>query len=96
MKKFPLPLKFSIPAILILCGSLLGITSFYQEITEAYLTTEINSTNYLQIIAGQTSRILDYLYRASPHIEEAEISIINQLGSSNNINVVMEIGRAHV
>lgn len=39
MKSFPLPLRFSIPAILILCGSLLGITSFNQEINEAYHKT---------------------------------------------------------
>jgi signal transduction histidine kinase/ActR/RegA family two-component response regulator/PAS domain-containing protein len=96
MKKFPLPLKFSIPAILILCGSLLGIISFYQEINEAYLTTEINSKNYLQIIAGQTSRILDYLYRGSSHIEEAEISIVSQLGSAPNINLVMVIDNKNI
>jgi signal transduction histidine kinase/ActR/RegA family two-component response regulator len=90
MKNFPLPLKFSIPAILILCGSLLGITSFNQEICETYKKTEITTKNYIQISAGQTSRILDYLYRGSD-IEEAEIAIISQLGSDPNLNLVMVI-----
>jgi len=36
MKSFPPPLRFSIPTILILCGGLLGINSFHQEITETY------------------------------------------------------------
>jgi signal transduction histidine kinase len=90
MKSFPLPLRFSIPSILILCGGLLGITSFNQEINETYKKTEINTKNYVQISAGQTARILDYLYRRSD-IEDAEITIISQLGSDPNLNLVMVI-----
>ncbi|GBF78904.1 PAS domain-containing protein [Aphanothece sacrum FPU1] len=88
IKFFPFPLRFSIPLILILCGSLFGITSFNQEITENYQRKEINAKNYVQIITGQTARILDYLYRRSD-IEESELSIISQLGSHTNINLVM-------
>ncbi|PPJ65158.1 ATP-binding protein [Cuspidothrix issatschenkoi] len=90
MKSFPLPLRFSIPSILILCGGLLGITSFNQEIYETYKKTEITTKNYVQISAGQTARILDYLYRRSD-IEDAEITIISQLGSDPNLNSVMLI-----
>jgi signal transduction histidine kinase len=90
MKSFPLPLRFSIPLILILCGGLLGITSFNQEIDETYKKTEITTKNYVQISAGQTARILDYLYRRSD-IEDAEITIISQLGSDPNLNLVMVI-----
>jgi signal transduction histidine kinase/ActR/RegA family two-component response regulator len=90
MKNFPLPLRFSIPAILILCGGLLGITSFNQEVAETYKRTEIDTKNYVQISAGQTSRILDYLYRRA-NIEDAEITIISQLGSDPNLNLVMVI-----
>ena len=63
MKSFPLPLRFSIPTVLILCGGLLGVTSFNQEVAENYKKTELNTKDYLQISAGQTSRILEYLYR---------------------------------
>ncbi|MFN9359835.1 MAG: ATP-binding protein [Pseudanabaena sp.] len=87
---FPISLKISIPTILIFCGGLLGLTSFNQEINDAYQKTEINSKNYVQISAGQTSRILDYLYRRA-NIEEAEITIISQLGSDPNLNLVMLI-----
>ncbi|MEA5619365.1 response regulator [Cronbergia sp. UHCC 0137] len=90
MKSFPLPLRFSIPAILIFCGSLLGINSFNQEVSDAYKKTEINTKNYVAISAGQTARILDYLYRRTD-IEDAEITIISQLGSDPNLNLVMVI-----
>jgi signal transduction histidine kinase/ActR/RegA family two-component response regulator len=90
MRNFPLPLRFSIPAVLILCGGLMGIISFNREVSEAYIKTEINTKNYVQISAGQTSRILDYLYRRS-NIEDADITIISQLGSDRNLNLVMLI-----
>ncbi|MBO1061464.1 MAG: response regulator [Aphanizomenon flos-aquae CP01] len=90
MRNFPLPLRFSIPAVLILCGGLMGIISFNREVSEAYIKTEINAKNYVQISAGQTSRILDYLYRRS-NIEDAGITIISQLGSDPNLNLVMLI-----
>jgi signal transduction histidine kinase/ActR/RegA family two-component response regulator len=90
MRNFPLPLRFSIPAVLILCGGLMGIISFNREVSEAYIKTEINTKNYVQISAGQTSRILDYLYRRS-NIEDAGITIISQLGSDPNLNLVMLI-----
>ena len=93
--RFPLPLRFSIPAVLILCGGLLGITSFNQEIAESYKKTELSTKNYVQISAGQTSRILDYLYRRS-NIEEAEITIISQLGSDPNLNLVILINDKNI
>ena len=90
LPNFPISLRISIPAILIVCGGLLGITSFNQEINEAYQKTEINTKKYVQISAGQTSRIFDYLYRRS-NIEDAEITIISQLSSDPNLNLVMVI-----
>ena len=90
LPNFPISLRISIPTILIFCGGLLGLTSFNQEINQAYQKTEINTKNYVQISAGQTSRILDYLYRRA-NIEEAEITIISQLGSDPNLNLVMLI-----
>ncbi len=95
MKSFPLPLRFSIPAVLILCGGLLGVTSFNQEVAENYKKTELNTKDYLQISAGQTSRILDYLYRRSD-IEDAEITIISQLGSDPNLNLVILINDQNI
>ncbi|WP_223807447.1 ATP-binding protein [Pseudanabaena sp. UWO311] len=95
LSSFPISLRISIPTILIFCGGLLGLTSFNQEINQAYQKTEINTKNYVQISAGQTSRILDYLYRRA-NIEEAEITIISQLGSDPNLNLVMLIDDLNV
>lgn len=88
LKRFPLPLRISIPSILILGGAVLGILSFNREIQETYKKTEQNYDNYVRISAGQTSRILEYLYRRSD-IEDASTTIVSQLGSDPNLNVVM-------
>ena len=65
MKRFPFPLKFSIPTILILYGSLLGLISFRQEITESYQKAETSSKDFVQTSASRTASILDYVYRRS-------------------------------
>jgi signal transduction histidine kinase/DNA-binding NarL/FixJ family response regulator len=83
MKRFPFPLKFSIPTILILYGSLLGLISFKEEITESYQKAETSSKDFLQTSASRTVSILDYVYRRSD-IEQAEIAI-SQLGSDPNL-----------
>jgi len=83
MKRFPFPLKFSIPTILILYGSLLGLISFRQEITESYQKAEISSKDFVQTSASRTASILDYVYRRSD-VEQAEIAI-SQLGSDPNL-----------
>jgi PAS domain S-box-containing protein len=90
MKYFPFPLRFSIPAILILSSSLLGMTSFKQEIVATYQATESNMKNFVQVSAGQTSRMLDYINR-KPDTQDAEITIISQLGSDPNLDLVMLI-----
>ncbi len=87
MERFPFPLRFSIPAILILCGSLLGLVSFNKEVAETYHKTETNTKSYVQISASQTARILDYLYRSSD-VEQAEIAI-SQLGSDSNLSLAL-------
>jgi PAS domain S-box-containing protein len=87
MKRFPFPLKFSIPTILIFYGSLLGLISFEQEITESYQRAETGSKDFLQTSASRTASILDYVYRRSD-IEQAEIAI-SQLGSDPNLTSVM-------
>jgi PAS domain S-box-containing protein len=87
MKRFPFPLKFSIPTILILYGSLLGLISFEQEITESYQRAETSSKDFVQTSASRTASILDYVYRRSD-IEQAEI-VISQLGSDPNLTSAM-------
>jgi PAS domain S-box-containing protein len=87
MERFPFPLRFSIPTILILCGSLLGLVSFQQEITETYQKTETSSQNTVRISASRTAGILEYLYRRADN-EQAEI-IISQVGSDPDLDLVL-------
>ncbi len=100
MKRFPLPLRFSIPAILIAYCTFSGITLFNQQVLEGYNTQTTNAKNYLRIYAGQTARILDYLERTDSqnheYIDYAETTIISQLGSDMNINLVAKIDENNI
>ncbi|WP_254175084.1 response regulator [Planktothrix pseudagardhii] len=100
MKRFPLPLKFSIPAILIAYCTFSGITLFNRQVVESYNTQRTNAKNYLRIYAGQTARILDYLERIDTqnreYIDYAETTIISQLGSDINITLVAKIDENNI
>jgi signal transduction histidine kinase/FixJ family two-component response regulator len=87
MKRFPYPIRFSIPVILILCGSLFGIVFFSQEIDRNFQRTEENAEHYVRITGHQTAGILDYLFRRAD-VEQAEIAI-SQLGSDPNLDLIL-------
>ncbi|MEE3718211.1 ATP-binding protein [Tumidithrix elongata RA019] len=87
MKRFPYPIRFSIPAILVLCGSLFGIGFFSQETNRNFQKTEENAGHYVRITGSQTAGILDYLYRRAD-VEQAEI-VISQLGGDPNLDLVL-------
>ncbi|WP_017294418.1 response regulator [Geminocystis herdmanii] len=88
MRKFPFPLRYSIPIILIFCGGLLGFFSSFHEIKQIYQNTENEGRNYLKISAGQTAIILDYLYRRED-MQNAVITIISQLGSDSHLKKII-------
>ena len=48
MQRFPLPLKYSIPTILIISGSFLGLVSFNREIKVTYAKAEASAKTYLE------------------------------------------------
>ncbi|MEB3310666.1 MAG: ATP-binding protein [Snowella sp.] len=87
MERFPFPLKYSIPTILIVYGSVLGLISVRNELSETYQKVESNTQNYVRISASRTAGILDYLFRRSDN-EQAEIAI-SQLGSDPNLASVL-------
>ncbi|BAY30180.1 multi-sensor hybrid histidine kinase [Nostoc carneum NIES-2107] len=87
MKRFPFPLRFSIPAVLIVFGTVLGLFSFNREIAESNHKTEENATHYAQSLGSQIASILDYLYRGGD-VEQAEI-VISQLGSNPRLPVIL-------
>ena len=64
MHRFPFPLRFSIPGILLLFGSVLGLVSFYREISQSYSRTEAIVYQQATFSASQTQALLEYLYRS--------------------------------
>ncbi|MEB3336846.1 MAG: ATP-binding protein, partial [Leptolyngbyaceae bacterium] len=87
MKRFPFPLRFSIPAVLVLFGTVLGVVSFHQEITKTYRKTEEDASHYARTLGSQIAGILDYLYR-SRDVEQAEL-VISQLGSDPRLHLIL-------
>ncbi|MFK0734601.1 MAG: ATP-binding protein, partial [Gloeotrichia echinulata HAB0833] len=87
MKRFPFPLRFSIPAVLILFGTVLGLVSFNREIIESNHKTEENASHYARSLGSQIAATLDYLYRRGD-VDQAEV-IISQLGSNPRLPLVL-------
>ncbi len=87
MKRFPFPLRFSIPGALILFGTVLGLVSFHREIIESNHKTEQNASHYAQSLGSQIAGILDYLYRRGD-VDQAEV-VISQLGSNPRLPLVL-------
>jgi two-component system, NtrC family, sensor kinase len=87
MKRFPFPLRFSIPVILMIFGSLLGLFSFQREVDRSYRRQEEEGISNLKFSANQISGMLEYLYRRGD-VEEVEIAI-SKLGSDRHIRLVL-------
>ncbi len=87
MKLFPFPLRFSIPVILMIFGSLLGLFSFQREVEQSYRRQEEQGISNLKFSANQSSGMLEYLYRRGD-VEEVEIAI-SKLGSDRNIRLAL-------
>jgi signal transduction histidine kinase len=65
MHRFPFPLRFSIPGILLLFGSVLGLVSFQREVSESFSRTETIIRQQAEFSASQTATLLEYLYRTA-------------------------------
>jgi hypothetical protein len=87
MKRFPFSLRFSIPLILLIFGSLLGLFSFQREVDQSYRRQEEHGISNLKFSANQISGMLEYLYRRGD-VEQVEIAI-SKLGSDPNIRLAL-------
>lgn len=87
MKRFPFSLRLSIPLILLIFGSLLGLFSFQREVEQSYRRQEEKGINDLKFSANQLSGMLEYLYRRGD-VEQVEIAI-SKLGSERNIRLAL-------
>jgi len=78
MHRFPFPLRFSIPGILLLFGSVLGLVSFQREVSQSFSRTEMSIRQQAEFSASQTATLLEYLYRTAQgkgaHLAIAQIA----------------------
>jgi PAS domain S-box-containing protein len=87
MKRFSLPLRFSIPTILVLFSSLLGVFSFQREVYLSDLRTEEEVSHDIRFSGNQISGMLEYLYLRGD-VEQAEI-LISKMGSDPKLRLVL-------
>ncbi|MEB3340443.1 ATP-binding protein [Okeania sp.] len=74
MKQFPFSWRFSIPAILLISGTILVGINIQQETSNSFQRVEENVSGNARFAGEQISGMLEYLYRRG-NIEQAEISI---------------------
>ncbi len=87
MKGFPPPLKFSIPAILLLMGGSFSSISFRYEVSHSAQRIEQNTQRELAFSGSQTAGLLENLYR---DLEGEGIdTVIDHLGAAPNIKLVI-------
>ncbi len=74
MKQFPFSLRFSIPAILLIFGTILVGINIQQETSYSFQRVEEDVSGNARFAGEQISGILEFLYRRG-NIEQAEIAI---------------------
>jgi signal transduction histidine kinase len=87
MHRFPFPLRFSIPTMLLLFGSVLGLVSFEQEVSQANIRAEQEIKEQATFFASQTSGLLEYQYRSEDG-QGAEL-VISQIATAPNLQLVL-------
>ncbi len=87
MNRFPFPLRFSIPAILLLFGTILSAVFFQREVCLARKQVEAKMTQQAIFTGNQTAGLFEYLYRHQD-MRGADL-VVTQLGSAPNINMAL-------
>jgi len=89
MKQFPLPIRFSIPAVLLLFGSLVGLFSFEREVSLSYAQKRVEPSG--KILWESNIRDVGYLYRND--VDGAEL-VLSQIGTdSTRFGIAMKNNR---
>lgn len=83
MKRFPPPLRFTIPALIVLGGALLGAIFLFQELREANRNSEQTAATNLKASVSQAARMIEHLFR---HDEDGNqfVDLVIQLGANQN------------
>ncbi|NJN48810.1 MAG: hypothetical protein HC805_02170, partial [Alkalinema sp. RL_2_19] len=79
-KHFPLPLRFSIPIVLLVFGGLMSAFSFQREVDYSNARAEARTVSEAKFAADQTSSSLEYLFRKSD-VEGADL-VVSKLGGN--------------
>lgn len=85
IKQFPYPLQFSIPAILLIFSTVLGLMSIQREANQSFQRLEEYISKTAKFSGDQTSGMLEYLFRRGDR-EQAEIAI-SQMQSDTNLKL---------
>ena len=87
MRFYP-PLRFTIPALIVVCGSMLGAIAFCLELRDANRNSEQNATLYLKASISQAARTIDHLLRAQNEGDQV-LALVSQLGANQNYKDVL-------
>ncbi len=87
MNRFPLPLRFSIPVILLLFGSILGLISFQREVSQSNTRTEQDIIEEAKFFASQTSGLLEYQYHYGK--TKGIDLIVSQIGAAPHLELAL-------
>ncbi len=92
MKRFPLPLQYSIPAVLLLLSSISGFYAFQREISAADRRVEEQTIQRAKFKGSKTSALLEFIYRTqeddSSNLEEVNL-VVSQLGGDPNLKLAV-------
>ncbi|QPN67749.1 hypothetical protein [Synechococcus sp. CBW1006] len=81
LRKYPPPpLRYAIPAALVLFGSLAGLALFLFEVNATYRLAENSAKANLRRVTAQVSQVIEYLYRSSDSESQIE-ALVSRLGS---------------
>ncbi len=84
-KYFPLPLRFSIPLVLMVFGGTISVFSFQSEISYSSLRAERQILEEARFTADQTSSNLEYLFRKFD--EQGANLVVSKLGGNPRLRI---------
>lgn len=75
MKRFPLPLRWTVPAVLLVLGGLTSCWVLAQQLQGAYARLSVEAVERAKQVGRQTSTLLDYLIQEENHPEHFVIGM---------------------
>jgi signal transduction histidine kinase len=88
MMRFPLPLRFTVPVILFLLGSIVSAVSIYQQMERTQRQAEELAMRRAEFAGTRLSTMVDYLYRtaqtSTKEIEGANL-VISQMNEDGHL-----------